>query len=87
MPSNDYHFMTHWRVKGTINEVADVLKAAEELPRWWASVYLDVKVLEPGDKDGIGKIVRLLLTLSALLFSRLASLARSLIYIILLTTG
>jgi hypothetical protein len=35
------------------------LKAADELPRWWPSVYLDVKVLEPGDKDGIGKVVSL----------------------------
>jgi polyketide cyclase/dehydrase/lipid transport protein len=59
MSSNDYHFVTNWRVKGTTNEVADVLKTAEELPRWWPSVYLDVKVLEPGDNDGIGKIVSL----------------------------
>jgi len=59
MQSNDYHFITHWRVEGTLNEVADVLKAAEELPRWWPSVYLDVKVLAPGDEDGIGKIVKL----------------------------
>jgi hypothetical protein len=59
MTSNDYHFITHWRVEGAIDEVADVLKSAEELPRWWPSVYLDVKVLEPGDKDGIGKIVSL----------------------------
>lgn len=59
MPSNEYHFITHWRVEGAINEVADILKAADELPRWWPSVYLSVKVLEPGDKDGIGKIVGL----------------------------
>ena len=59
MPSNEYHFITHWRVEGTISEVADILKAADELPRWWPSVYLSVKVLEPGDKDGIGKVVSL----------------------------
>jgi hypothetical protein len=59
MPSNDYHFITHWRVEGGIDEVADILKAADDLPRWWPSVYLDVKVLDPGDKDGIGKIVSL----------------------------
>lgn len=59
MPSNEYHFITHWRVEGAINEVADILKAADELPRWWPSVYLDVKVLEPGDKGGIGKVVSL----------------------------
>src|ERR1044072_2914896 len=59
MPSNDYHFITHWRVEGDINEVADILKDAAELPRWWPSVYLDVKILELGDKDGIGKVVSL----------------------------
>jgi len=42
MPNNEYHFITHWRVEGTINEVADILKAADELPRWWPSVYLNV---------------------------------------------
>ncbi|MFY9558487.1 MAG: polyketide cyclase [Blastocatellia bacterium] len=59
MPSNEYHFITHWRVEGTINEVANILKAAEELPRWWPSVYLEVKVLESGDENGIGKVVSL----------------------------
>ena len=59
MASNDYHFITCWRVEGSINEVADILKDAESLPRWWPSVYLDVMVIEPGDKDGIGKVVRL----------------------------
>ncbi len=59
MPSNEYHFITVWRVEGKISDVAEILKEAEELPRWWPSVYLDVKVLEPGDKDGIGKVVGL----------------------------
>jgi hypothetical protein len=59
LATNDYHFITHWRVEGSINEVADILKDAEELPRWWPSVYLDVKVLEQGDDDGIGKVVSL----------------------------
>lgn len=59
MATNDYHFITHWRVEGNIDEVADILKDAAELPRWWPSVYLDVKVLEPGDKEGIGKVVSL----------------------------
>jgi hypothetical protein len=56
MSSNDYHFVTRWRVGGTIKEVADVLKSAEDLPRWWPSVYLDVQELEAGDEDGIGKV-------------------------------
>ena len=59
MAANDYQFITHWRVQGAINEVADILRKAEDLPRWWPSVYLDVKVLEPGDADDIGKVVDL----------------------------
>lgn len=59
MPGNYYHFITQWRVKGSVNEVSDVLKKAEDLPRWWPSVYLDVQVLNPGDANGIGKLVSL----------------------------
>jgi len=59
MAKNDYHFTTIWRVKGTVDEVADVLKKASDLPRWWPSVYLDVQELESGDKDGVGKVVSL----------------------------
>src|SRR5215475_215824 len=59
MSTNDYHFITSWHVEGTVNEVADVLKKGEDLPRWWPSVYLAVEVLEPGDEDGVGKVVSL----------------------------
>ena len=59
MSNNDYHFITRWRIEGTIREVADVLKNAQELPRWWPSVYLDVQELDSGDADGIGKVVAL----------------------------
>jgi Polyketide cyclase / dehydrase and lipid transport len=40
---NDYHFVTHWRVRGTVAEIITILADAEDLPRWWPSVYLDVK--------------------------------------------
>jgi hypothetical protein len=59
MPSNDYHFITEWRVEASINEVADTLKQATDLPRWWPSVYLSVEELEPGDEEGVGKVVSL----------------------------
>ncbi|HEV7858027.1 MAG TPA: SRPBCC family protein [Pyrinomonadaceae bacterium] len=59
MPVNDYHFITHWRVEGTLEEVSDVLDNVLDLPRWWPSVYLDVEVLEPGDERGVGKLVSL----------------------------
>jgi hypothetical protein len=59
MASNDYHFITHWRVKGTVNEVSDILKDATQLPRWWPAVYLEVEQVEPGDSEGVGKVVSL----------------------------
>ena len=59
MAINDYHFVTHWRVKGKVQEVTDILSNAEDLVRWWPSVYLEVHVLEPGDKQGVGKVVDL----------------------------
>ncbi|MFZ0548878.1 MAG: hypothetical protein WAM60_25735, partial [Candidatus Promineifilaceae bacterium] len=59
MASNDYHFITHWRVRATLEEVNDVLGDAADLVRWWPSVYLGVEVLEPGDENGIGRIVSL----------------------------
>jgi polyketide cyclase/dehydrase/lipid transport protein len=57
--NNDYHFISKWRVEGSVSEVADILKDATDLPRWWPSVYLDVKQIGPGDQDGVGKVVEL----------------------------
>jgi hypothetical protein len=45
--SNEYHFVSHWRVKSSIEEVSDVLDNAPDLARWWPSVYLSVKQTEP----------------------------------------
>jgi hypothetical protein len=54
MSSNEYHFITHWRVQSTVREVMKVLGDAKDLARWWPSVYLDVKELKPGDEHGVG---------------------------------
>ncbi|HEY0321512.1 MAG TPA: SRPBCC family protein [Pyrinomonadaceae bacterium] len=60
MATNEYHFITHWRVECTCREVSDILEAALDLPRWWPSVYLEVEELEPGDKKGLGRVIGLL---------------------------
>jgi len=57
--SNEYHFITEWRVPGTVAEVAEVLADAADLARWWPSVYLGVTQLDPGDERGLGKVVDL----------------------------
>jgi hypothetical protein len=59
MASNDYHFITTWHVKSTVEEVSEIIGEPRGLARWWPSVYLDVKVLKEGDEHGLGKEVSL----------------------------
>lgn len=42
MSANEYVFVTHWQVRGAVAEVAEILGDAEDLPRWWPAVYLEV---------------------------------------------
>jgi hypothetical protein len=56
----EYHFITSWKVGGTAQEVAEVLRDAQGLARWWPSVYLEVRQIEPGDAvTGVGRVVEL----------------------------
>jgi hypothetical protein len=59
MTANEYHFISHWRVESTIEEISEVLGNAPDLVRWWPSVYLEVRELAPGDASGVGKTVAL----------------------------
>lgn len=59
MSDNAYHFITTWHVKSSVEEVKQVLGDATDLPRWWPSVYLAVNQLEPGDENGIGRVIDL----------------------------
>jgi hypothetical protein len=57
--SNDYHFVTTWQLPATREEIASILGDAAGLARWWPSVYLEVRVLAPGDEQGLGRRVEL----------------------------
>ncbi len=59
MASNDYHFITEWRVRATLPEVNDIIGNALDLPRWWPSVYIEITERESGDERGLGKVVEL----------------------------
>ena len=59
MPGNYYEFVTHWRVRSTLEEINAILENGPDLARWWPSVYLDVWEVESGDEQGIGKIIGL----------------------------
>jgi len=56
---NVYTFMTRWTIPGDVHDVAAILEDIESLPRWWPSVYLEVRTLEPGRPGGVGKLVEL----------------------------
>ncbi len=45
---NEYFFVTRWRVRGELGEIMKILGDAEDLKRWWPSVYLDVKRRDDG---------------------------------------
>jgi hypothetical protein len=55
----DYDFLSRWRIEATCGEVADVLGDPMALTRWWPSVYLDVRELQPPDARGLGRRVAL----------------------------
>lgn len=59
MALNDYHFITIWRIPGDVNQVAQIITDGASLTRWWPSVYLDLRELEPGDESGLGKVIDL----------------------------
>ncbi|GIV97083.1 MAG: hypothetical protein KatS3mg057_1740 [Herpetosiphonaceae bacterium] len=59
MATNDYHFVTTWRVEGTVEEVAEIIGDPIRLVHWWPSVYLDVQELAPGDERGVGRVIAL----------------------------
>jgi hypothetical protein len=59
MAAHDYHFVTTWRVEGSVDEVAQILADVTALTRWWPAVYLEVRELAPGAPDGVGKVVDL----------------------------
>ena len=59
MASNEYHFVTNWNVKGSSAEVYNILSDSEALATWWPAVYLDVKEIEKGDANSVGKKVKL----------------------------
>jgi len=56
--SNQYYFVTKWRVKATADEVYDLISNPGDYPRWWPAVYLEVTQLAPADSNGIGRRLR-----------------------------
>jgi len=47
MPSSDYHFVTHWRVKGPIQTVFEILKDGKNYAHWWKPAYVSSEEVAP----------------------------------------
>jgi hypothetical protein len=56
MATNDYEFMTRWRVTGTAAEVYDLVADAPGYLRWWPQVYLGVTTITPPGEHGLGAV-------------------------------
>jgi hypothetical protein len=57
--TNDYHFITNWRVQATCEEVFEILGDPIALSRWWSEVYLKVEEVQAGEPDGLGRTLAL----------------------------
>jgi hypothetical protein len=57
--SDQYHFVSRWRVEATCGEVADILGDPLLFPGWWPSVYAEVREIAPAGPDGLGTRVAL----------------------------
>lgn len=55
-----YFFRSDWTFDANVAEVSAILEDISKLKQWWPAVYLDVQVLEPGNENGVGRVVTLL---------------------------
>jgi hypothetical protein len=52
MQPQEFHIPTTWRVKGTAQQVYDVLSKPREFPRGWRAVYFGVREVKSADASG-----------------------------------
>lgn len=55
MPTNQYSFVTIWKIEAPLQDIWDTISDSSNLPSWWKAV-LNVKTIEPGNIDGIGRL-------------------------------
>ena len=58
--TNDYFFLSRWKVQGKPDEVYAILTDVPGYLRWWPEVYLAVRPLTPPGDDGLGQSYSLL---------------------------
>lgn len=56
----EYLFTSCWVVAGTVNEVRDLVFDPLALPQWWPSAFLEMELIQPGDRHAVGTHVHLI---------------------------
>ncbi len=51
----DYHFITHWKIKGPVDAVFKILKEGQNYEQWWKPAYVSTRKL---DEKTIQAVVR-----------------------------
>ena len=52
MPPHDYHLITRWRVRASLEQVYGILIRADHYPLWWSQAFLDARELPGGHPGG-----------------------------------
>jgi uncharacterized protein YndB with AHSA1/START domain len=53
-----FNLVTEWRLDAPLERVWALLTAVEDWPQWWPAVK-SVRLLQPGDADGLGAVRRI----------------------------
>lgn len=56
MSTNQYSFVTLWKIEAPIKAVWDVICDTENLPSWWQAI-VDIKVIDRGSENGVNFLV------------------------------
>ncbi len=48
MGISDYHFVTHWKIKGPIQKVYTILSDGAQYARWWQPSYVCSEAMKDG---------------------------------------
>src|SRR5207253_10829499 len=58
MAAHDFHLITHWRVRSSLEEVYSILINPRDYPRWWPEVFLRAQEVRHGDAVGASRTAR-----------------------------
>ena len=59
MATNDYAFVTEWRLEAPRELLFEILLDGEQFPRWWPEVYLSAEATPAPAGGEFGRTVRL----------------------------